>query len=193
MKKHPTHNKKLINWVNKVARLCQPEDIIWIDGSGEQKQRLEQEAMYTEEMIQLNQEKLPGCFLHRTALDDVARTEHLTYICTKRKRDAGPNNNWMSPRSAYAKAKADRIYLEEFRKSKKALLMKDALGKGIEAANAQEREAYADPEYQILLRGLQEAIEAEETLKWMLEAARMKTDIWRTEQANIRLEVKSTV
>lgn len=93
----------------------------------------------------------------------------------------------------YAKAKADRIYLEEFRKSKKALLMKDALGKGIEAANAQEREAYADPEYQTLLRGLQEAIEAEETLKWMLEAARMKTDIWRTEQANIRLEVKSTV
>jgi hypothetical protein len=94
---------------------------------------------------------------------------------------------------AYAKAKADRIYLEEFRKSKKALLMKDALSNGIEAANAQEREAYADPEYQALLKGLAQAIEAEETLKWMLEAARMKTDIWRTEQANIRLEVKSTV
>lgn len=93
----------------------------------------------------------------------------------------------------FAKAKADRIFLEEFRKSKKALLMKDALSKGIEAANAQEREAYADPEYQELLRGLQAAIEAEETLKWMLEAARMKTDIWRTEQANIRLEVKATV
>lgn len=93
----------------------------------------------------------------------------------------------------YAKAKANRIYLEEYRKSKKALLMKDALGNGIEAANAQEREAYADPEYQTLLRGLQAAIEIEETLKWMLEAARMKTDIWRTEQANIRLEVKSTV
>lgn len=94
---------------------------------------------------------------------------------------------------AYAKAKADRVYLEEFKKSKKALLMKGALAMGIEAANAQEREAYADPEYIALLRGLQEAIEVEETLKWMLEAARMKTDIWRTEQANIRLEVKSAV
>jgi hypothetical protein len=93
----------------------------------------------------------------------------------------------------YAKAKAERIYLEEFRKSKKALLMKDALSNGIEAANAQEREAYANPEYQALLKGLAAAIEAEETLKWMLEAARMKTDIWRTEQANTRLEVKSTV
>lgn len=95
--------------------------------------------------------------------------------------------------SEYAKAKAQRVLLEEFRKSKKALLMKDALLNGIEAANAQEREAYAHPEYQDLLKGLAEAIEAEETLKWMLEAARMKTDIWRTEQANIRLEVKSTV
>ena len=93
----------------------------------------------------------------------------------------------------YAKAKAKRVMLEEFRKSKKALLMKDALRNGIEAANAQEREAYADPEYVQLLEGLAQAIEAEETLKWMLEAARMKTDIWRTEQANARLEVKSTV
>lgn len=94
---------------------------------------------------------------------------------------------------AFAKAKAERIYLEEFRKSKKALLMKEALGKGIEAANAQEREAYADPAYLELLKGLQEAIVVEETLKWMLEAARIKTDIWRTEQANTRLEFKSTV
>jgi hypothetical protein len=93
----------------------------------------------------------------------------------------------------FAKAKADRVYLEEFRKSKKALLMKDALKQGIEAANAQEREAYADPEYIELLRGLAEAIEKEETLRWQLEAARMKTDIWRTEQANARLETKATV
>ena len=93
----------------------------------------------------------------------------------------------------FADAKAQRIYLEEFRKSKKALLMKDALRNGIEAANAQEREAYADPEYVQLLEGLAQAIEAEETLKWMLEAARMKTDIWRTEQANARLETRSTV
>lgn len=91
----------------------------------------------------------------------------------------------------YAKAKSERVYLEEFRKSKKALLMKDALMRGIEAANAQEREAYADIEYQELLTGLAAAIEAEETLKWHLEAARMRTDIWRTEQANARMEVKA--
>ena len=87
----------------------------------------------------------------------------------------------------YAKAKSQRVFLEEFRKSKKALLMKDALANGIEAANAQEREAYAHPEYQELLKGLAEAIEKEELLKWNLEAARMRTDIWRTEQANNRM------
>jgi hypothetical protein len=92
----------------------------------------------------------------------------------------------------FAKAKSKRVYLEEFRKSKKALLMKDALLKGIEAANAQEREAYADPEYLQLLEGLASAIEIEETLKWHLEAARMRTDIWRTEQANARMEGKAT-
>ena len=86
----------------------------------------------------------------------------------------------------YAKAKSQRVYLEEFRKTKKALLMKDALAQGIEAANAQEREAYAHPEYQELLKGLAAAIETEETLKWNLEAARMRCDIWRTEQANNR-------
>jgi len=93
----------------------------------------------------------------------------------------------------FAKAKSERVYLEEFRKSKKALLMKDALLRGIEAANAQEREAYADPEYLEVLKGLAEAIEREETLKWYLEAAKMKSDIWRTEQANNRAEGKSTI
>jgi len=92
----------------------------------------------------------------------------------------------------YAKAKSQRVYLEEFRKTKKALLMKDALSNGIEAANAQEREAYAHPEYQELLKGLAEAIEIEERLKWNLEAARMRTDIWRTEQANNRMTDKVT-
>ncbi len=106
MKKFPTNNKKLTEWVNKCARLCQPDDIVWIDGSEEQRKQLEKEAVSSGELLPLNQEKLPGCFLHRTALDDVARTEHLTYICTKKKRDAGPNNNWMFPRIAYNKARA---------------------------------------------------------------------------------------
>ena len=92
----------------------------------------------------------------------------------------------------YAEAKAQRIYLEEFRKTKKALLMKDAMARGIDSAVAQEREAYAHYEYQELLLGLQVAIEKEETLKWMLTAAQMKADIWRSEQASERLGVKTT-
>ena len=105
MKKFTTHNKELKDWVNKMARMCQPDDIVWIDGSVKQKQQLEKEAISTGELIPLNQEKLPGCFLHRTAIDDVARTEHLTFICTKKKHDAGPNNNWMAPKAAYKKAR----------------------------------------------------------------------------------------
>ena len=104
--KFQTHNKKLKDWVERMARLCQPEDIVLIDGSAEQRAALEIEAMVSGELIQLNQAKLPGCFLHRTAPDDVARTEHLTFICTKKKHDAGPNNNWMSPFAAYRKARA---------------------------------------------------------------------------------------
>ena len=92
----------------------------------------------------------------------------------------------------YAEAKAQRIYLEEFRKTKKALLMKDALARGIDSGIAQEREAYAHYEYQELLLGLQAAIAKEETLKWKLTAAQMKSDIWRSEQASERLGVKTT-
>jgi len=106
MKKLPTNNKKLIDWVKRQARMCQPDDIVWIDGSEEQKKQLEEECLYSGELIELNQDKLSGCFLHRTAIDDVARTEHLTFICTKKKSDAGPTNNWMPPNAAYAKAKA---------------------------------------------------------------------------------------
>ena len=90
--------------------------------------------------------------------------------------------------AAYGDAKAQRVYLEEFRKSKKALLMKDALKLGIEAANAQEREAYADPAYHQLLKGLALAIEQEETLKWELEAARLDIEIFRTREATARLQ-----
>ena len=106
MSKYPTTNKKLADWVDKMAKLCKPDRIVWIDGSDEQKLSLEEESVETGELIRLNQEKLPGCFLHRTAHDDVSRTEHLTFICTRRKRDAGPNNNWMSPAAAYKKARA---------------------------------------------------------------------------------------
>ncbi|MDO8747512.1 MAG: phosphoenolpyruvate carboxykinase (GTP) [Candidatus Omnitrophota bacterium] len=98
--------EKLNNWIKEMAAMCKPERIVWIDGSETQKKILEKEALSSGEIIQLNQEKLPGCFFHRSAKDDVARTEHLTFICTKKKQTVGPNNNWMSPRAGYAKAKA---------------------------------------------------------------------------------------
>ena len=89
---------------------------------------------------------------------------------------------------AYGEAKAQRVYLDEFRKSKKALLMKNALEMGYEAANAQEREAYADPAYLQLLKGLAAAIEKEETLRWEIEAARLDVEIWRTREATNRMQ-----
>lgn len=106
MKKFPTHNKKLADWVNKTANLCRPDDIVWIDGSDVQKKQLEDACAAGGELIRLNQDKLSGCFLHRTSPDDVSRTEHLTYICSKKKQTAGPNNNWMAPATAYKKARA---------------------------------------------------------------------------------------
>ena len=90
--------------------------------------------------------------------------------------------------SLFAKAKSDRVYLEEFRKSKKAMLMKDSLKSGVEAANAQEREAYADPEYVQLIKGMALAIEKEETLKWEIEAARLDIEIWRSREATNRTQ-----
>ncbi|MFC1915515.1 phosphoenolpyruvate carboxykinase (GTP) [Chloroflexota bacterium] len=101
-----TNHIALKKWIKECAELCQPDDIVWCDGSEEEKERLEKEAFATGELIQLNQKELPGCVYHRTAINDVARTEHLTYICTSRKDDAGPNNNWMSPEEGYEKAGA---------------------------------------------------------------------------------------
>ena len=92
---------------------------------------------------------------------------------------------------AYGEAKAQRVYLEEFKRSKRALLMKDSLLLGEKAVNAQEREALADPEYLQLLKGLAVAIEREETLRWQLEAARLEIEIWRTRQASERLQIRS--
>ncbi|MDD4894256.1 MAG: hypothetical protein PHW54_02960 [Candidatus Omnitrophica bacterium] len=107
MVKFPTSNKKLIDWVNKMARLCEPDEIVWINGSVEQKNKLEKDAIADGEIVPLNKEKLPDCFLHRTSIDDVARTEHLTFICTRKKHEAGPTNNWMSPAKAYKKGKGN--------------------------------------------------------------------------------------
>jgi len=96
----------LKKWIEECATLCQPDNIVWCDGSEAERERLEKEAFATGELIQLDQKKLPGCVYHRTAVNDVARTEHLTYICTSRKEDAGPNNNWMSSQEGYERAGA---------------------------------------------------------------------------------------
>jgi phosphoenolpyruvate carboxykinase (GTP) len=95
---------KLQAWVSEMAKLCQPDKVVWIDGSQEEKELLENEAVSTGEMIRLNEEKLPGCLYHRTDANDVARTEHLTFICTRHKEDAGPTNNWLAPEDGYKKA-----------------------------------------------------------------------------------------
>ena len=97
-------HKKLKQWVKEMATLCKPDQIYWCDGSEEEKKKLEKEAFKTGELIRLNQKELPGCVYHITAENDVARTEHLTFICTSRKEDAGPTNNWMAPKEAYQKA-----------------------------------------------------------------------------------------
>ncbi|MEE9499995.1 MAG: phosphoenolpyruvate carboxykinase (GTP) [Candidatus Omnitrophota bacterium] len=99
-------HRKLQNWINKMAVMCQPEKIVVIDGGESQKKELEEEAFSTGELIKPNQARLPGCAYHRTAPNDVARTENLTFICSKKKQDAGSTNNWMSPRLAYKKASA---------------------------------------------------------------------------------------
>ena len=90
-------------WVEQMAKMTQPDSIVWIDGSEEERERLTKQAVSTGEMMELNSEKLPGCLYHRTAENDVARVEHLTFICTSRKEDAGPTNNWMEKSAAYAK------------------------------------------------------------------------------------------
>ena len=98
-----TKNPNVVAWVDEMIALTTPDNVVWIDGSEEQLQALRKEAIETGEMIELNQEKLPGCLYHRTKPNDVARVEDRTFICTKNKEDAGPINNWMSPEDMKAK------------------------------------------------------------------------------------------
>lgn len=96
-------NKAVLEWINEMASLTKPESIVWITGSEEEKISLTDQALATGELIELDQQKLPGCYLHRTAVNDVARVEHRTFICTPNKEDVGPTNNWMAPNEAYEK------------------------------------------------------------------------------------------
>ncbi len=97
-----TNHKALLAWVEECARLCQPDRVYWCDGSAEEKARLIQEALQTGELESLNA-KWPNCYYHRSNPNDVARTEQLTFICTRAKDDAGVTNHWMAPADAYKK------------------------------------------------------------------------------------------
>ena len=99
----PVQRHAIEQWVNEVSALTNPDRVVYCDGSERESNELIQECLVTGELIALNQKKMPGCYLHRSASHDVARTEHLTFISTEEKEDAGPNNNWMSPAEARAR------------------------------------------------------------------------------------------
>ena len=104
----PKHSRlqALNSWVDAVAARTQPDNIVWCDGSDAEYDRLVAEMTDDGTLLPLNQERYPGCYLHRSDPDDVARVEHLTFVCTQDEDDAGPNNNWMAPEAAHAKIDA---------------------------------------------------------------------------------------
>ena len=98
-----TNNATVLKWLDEVKALVNPDEVVWIDGSEAQLDALRKEAVESGEMIKLNQDKLPGCYLHRTKPNDVARVEDRTFICTETKENAGPTNNWCDPKEMYEK------------------------------------------------------------------------------------------
>ncbi len=99
--KHLTQNKTVIDWIEEKIALVSPDEVMWIDGSEEQLDALRTKACEIGEMTKLNEELLPGCLLHRTKPNDVARVENRTFICAESADQAGPTNNWMDPSEAY--------------------------------------------------------------------------------------------
>ena len=98
-----TRSRELFDWVSEMAWFTKADRIVWCDGSEQERQRLTELAVATGALIPLNQNKRPGCYLHRSNPNDVARAEDLTFICTPSKDEAGPTNNWMAPDEAYKK------------------------------------------------------------------------------------------
>ena len=98
-----TTNKTVLKWLDEMKELLTPDNVVWIDGSDEQREALREEAVKLGELTKLNQDKLPGCYLHRTIPNDVARVEDRTFICSKREEDAGPTNHWCDPEEMYKK------------------------------------------------------------------------------------------
>src|SRR5688572_11120347 len=102
----PSQLESLNRWVDEVARLTRPDAIHWCDGSDAENAALTARMVADGTLIELNQSTHPGCYLHRSDPDDVARVEHLTFVCTRERDDAGPNNHWMPPVDAHAKMDA---------------------------------------------------------------------------------------
>jgi phosphoenolpyruvate carboxykinase (GTP) len=96
----PTTNKAVLDWVETVRQLCTPDRVTWCDGSQAEYDRLVREMLGTGLLTELDQGKWPGCYHHRSSPSDVARVEHLTFICSRNREDAGPNNNWLAPDEA---------------------------------------------------------------------------------------------
>src|SRR5512137_961811 len=92
-----TTNNLVLNWVEEMNKLCQPDRIVWCTGSETERKGMLAEAVEKGILIKLNQEKLPGCYYHRSNPNDVARVEDRTFICTPTQDEAGPTNNWMAP------------------------------------------------------------------------------------------------
>jgi phosphoenolpyruvate carboxykinase (GTP) len=99
-------NRDVTAWVDEVAKLTQPDHIYWCDGSDAEFQALKRELVASKELLPLNSQRFPGCVLSRSNPSDVARVEHLTFVCTRNKDDAGPNNNWLAPAQAHAQMDA---------------------------------------------------------------------------------------
>ena len=96
-------NEGLLAWVREMAAMCGPDRVVWVDGSAAEKERLTAQAVAEGVLTPLDPAKRPGCYYARSNPNDVARVEHLTFICTPTKDEAGPTNNWMAPDEAYAK------------------------------------------------------------------------------------------
>src|SRR5690349_15165710 len=90
-------------WVDEMARTTRPERVVWRDGSAAENERLVEGMLADGTLRRLDAQAAPGCTLHRSHPSDVARTEHLTFICSEKQQDAGPTNNWMAPREAREK------------------------------------------------------------------------------------------